>query len=139
LLVDGVDEPNLITGGVCALAAAGLATAVQARRAHRERLRASMLRYAYRPFLLLVTDTVRVTLALFGHLVLRRRIGGTFRAVRYRATGNDADDAARRVLTEWGASLAANRYAIGVDPRHNTLIVHQLVPAPGPLDPLELG
>ena len=139
LLVDGVDEPNLLTGGVCALAAAGLATAVQARRGHHGRLRPSMLRHAYRPFLLLVTDTVRVTLALFGHLVLRRHIQGTFRAVRYRATGDDADDVTRRLLTEWAASLAANRYAIGIDPRRNTLIIHQLVPTSGPLDPLELG
>lgn len=139
LLVDATDEPNLITGGVCALAAAGLATAVQAMKGQHPRLRLSMLLRLYRPFLLLVTDSVRVTLALFAHLILRRPVQGTFRAVRYRATAPDPDDRARRLLTEWAASLAANRYAIGIDQRRNILIVHQLVPAPGPLDPLELG
>lgn len=139
LLVDGVDEPDLITGGVCALAAAGLATAVQALRSEHPHVRPVMLRRLYRPFLLLVTDTIRVSLALFAHLVLRRRVHGTFRAVRYRATSNEPDELARRLLTEWAASLAANRYAIGIDQRRHVLIVHQLVDASGPLDPMELG
>ena len=39
----------------------------------------------------------------------------------------------------WQASLAANRYAIGIDLDGNYLLIHELVPASGPLDPLELG
>lgn len=139
LLVDGVDEPNLITGGVCALAAAGVATTVGVLKREHPRVRLSMLRRLHRPFLLLVTDSARVTIALFGRLVLRRHIQGTLRAVRYRATENSPEDMACRVLTTWAASLAANRYAIGIDQQRKVLIVHQLVQAPGPLDPLELG
>jgi multisubunit Na+/H+ antiporter MnhE subunit len=139
LLVDATDVPNLVVGGVCAMAAAVLSTLVQSLRTEHVRLRPSMLRRAYRPFLLLITDSARVTLALFARLVLRRPIRGRFRAVRYRATGDDVEDACRRLLTEWGASLAANRYAIGIDQKRNALIVHELVPAPGPPDPMELG
>ncbi len=139
LLVDGVDEPNLITGGVCALAAAGLVAAVQGRKGAHARLRPSMLRRAYRPFLLLISDSLRVSLALVTRLCRRRVIQGSFRAVRYQSTGDAEEDLARRLLTEWSVSLAANRYAIGIDREKGILLVHQLVPAPGPLDPLELG
>src|SRR5581483_2070332 len=76
LLVDGVDEPNLITGGVCALAAAGLVTAVQRQKPAHARLRPWMLRWAHRPFLLLVSDSLRVSLALFTRLCRRRPIQG---------------------------------------------------------------
>jgi hypothetical protein len=139
LLVDATDEPNLITGGVCALAAAIVSTVVQSVKGEHARVRPSMLRWFYRPFLFLITDTVRVTGALLARLVLRRDVRGKFRAVRYRATGENSEDVACRLLTEWAASLAANRYAIGIDPRRHVLVVHELVPASGPLDPLELG
>lgn len=139
LLVDATDEPNLLTGAACALGAAALATAVQSLRSVHARLRPSMLRYVYRPFVLLVSDTLRVIWALLQRLVLRRPVSGMFRAAQFRATGDSEDDAARRILTQWGASLAANRYAIGIDRRTDLLIVHQLVDASGPLDPLELG
>ena len=139
LLVDATDEPQMVTGAVCAIAAAGLATAVQSLRSVHARLRPSMLRYVFRPFVLLITDTARVSWALFQRLVLNRPVTGRFRAVKYRATGDGDDDVGRRALTEWGASLAPNRYAIGIDPREGVLIVHQLVDASGPLDPLELG
>ena len=139
LLVDGTDEPNLLAGGVSALVAALLVTALQSHRTVHARLRPGMLRRVYRPLLLLVPDTGRVTAALFARLVLRRDVRGNFRAVRYRATGDDPNDTARRLLSEWGASVAPNRYAIGVDPDQDALIVHELVRATGPLDPLELG
>lgn len=139
LLVDGTDEPNLIAGAVCALLASALATLVQSLRSVHARPRPRMLRYLYRPFVLLVSDTVRVTWALLQRLVLRRAVQGSFRAVRYRCSSDEPDDVARRLLTEWAASVAPNRYAIGVDPGQEVLIVHELVPARGPLDPLELG
>lgn len=139
LLVDATDAPNLLTGAVCAIAAAVLATVVQSLRTVHARLRPSMLVRAYRPFLALLADTGRVTAALFSRLVLRRPVRGRFRAVRYRASGEESEDVARCLLTEWAASLAANRYAIGVDRRRKLLLVHELVPARAPLDPLDLG
>jgi hypothetical protein len=88
--------------------------------------------------LLLGTDTARVTWALAGQLV-GRRAHGRLRAVRYAATARTPEDSARRILTEWSTSLAANRYAIGIDLERGYLLVHELVPSDGPLDPLELG
>ena len=139
LLVDSVDEPNLITGAVCAVLAAALAARVHALRAVHARPRIRMLRFAHRPAQLLVADSARVTWALFTHVVLRRTSGGHFRAARYRAVGEDPEDVARRILTEWGASLGPNRYVIGIDTSRRLLLIHELVRAPEPLDPLELG
>ena len=139
LLVDSVGSQQLVAGGVCAIIAAALASGIHSLGSVGARPTASMLRFAYRPFGLLVTDTARVTWALFGRLVLRRRVRGNLRAVRYDAVADEPSDIARRILTEWGASAAPNRYVIGIDRDRNLLLIHELVPTSGPLDPLELG
>jgi hypothetical protein len=139
LLADAVQTPELITGAVAAVLAAGLATLLDNFRSVNASVRPSMLRYAYRPFIALVTDSGRAAWALLQLLMLRRPVRGRFRVARYTATGDDEEDAARRVLTEWAGSLGANRYVIGIDPERERLIVHEMVPAEGPLDPLELG
>lgn len=137
-LDDTVVEPELITGAVVALGAAAIATML-APRPPRQRFRLAMLRHAWRPPLLLVTDTVRVTRALLTALAGGRAPHGRLRAVGYRATGDSPEELTRRILTEWGASLAPDRYVIGIDREAGLLLVHELVPAAGPLDPLELG
>ncbi len=139
LLVDSTDAPNMITGAVCALAGGVLWTQVYRLRADRPRLRVSQLRLLYRPLMLLVPDSARVTWALIAHVLLRRPSPGHFRAARYRAVSDDPEDVARRILTEWGVSAAPNRYAIGVDSERRLLLIHELVWTSGPLDPLELG
>ena len=139
LLVDTVDEQNLVTGGVCALIAAALATGMRSRASVGAWITPRMLHFVYRPFKLLVSDTARVTWALFARLVLRRPILGRLRAVRYDAVGDEPADVGRRILTEWGASAGPNRYVIGIDTDRHLLLIHELVPAAGPLDPLELG
>jgi Na+/H+ ion antiporter subunit len=138
LLVDNTEWPELAVGGVCAALAAVFGAFVVAHRRDRPRPTAAMFRWIHRPFVLLVTDSLRVTFALFAHL-LGRPARGQLRAVRYRATDNTPEGSARRVLTEWSASLAANRYAIGIDLDREYLLVHELTPARGPLDPLDLG
>lgn len=139
VLVDSVDWPEMVVGAGAAAIAAVFATVVFTRRSEHLRPTPGMLRFAYRPLVLMVTDTVRVTAALVREIAQRRPNEGHLRAVRYRATGDDPDHVARRILTEWGASVAANRYAVGIDVERDYLLVHQLVEAPGPLDPLELG
>lgn len=140
LLVDEPDVPSLVTGAVVALLAAVMTLRLQALRPVRIAPRPTMLRHAHRPFVLLVTDTWRVIAVLLKAL----RPGaahrtGRFRAARYGACEQEPADAARRVLTEWGASLGANRYVIGIDSESRVLIVHELKASEGPLDPLELG
>ena len=139
LLVDSVGTQQLVAGGVCAVIAAVLATGIHSRGSVGAHPRPSMLRFIYRPFTLLVSDSARVTWALFARLVLRRPVSGRLRAVRYDAVADDPEDVARRILTEWGASTAPNRYVIGIDADRRVLLVHELVRSSGPLDPLELG
>jgi multisubunit Na+/H+ antiporter MnhE subunit len=136
---DNVSEPELLTGVGVALLATVIVTIVGRVRTGHARMPLSMLRYAYRPLVLLVADTVRVSWVLTKSVVLRRPVNSRFRAVRYRATSNSDDDVGRRVLTAWGASLAPNRYVIGVDTDAELLLVHQLGESGSPLDPLELG
>ena len=139
VLVDTVKWPEMVLGAAAAAITAVFASVVAAHRSERLRFTLGMLRFAYRPLVLLVTDTARITGALVRELAHRRAVEGRLRAVRYRATGDSPDDVAHRILSEWGTSLAANRYAVGIDVEHDYLLVHELVDAPGPLDPLELG
>lgn len=139
VFVDNVHQPEIVTGAVVAAAMALVGTLVAESRREPARVSLAMLRYAYRPFVLLITDTARVVAALALCLWNRRTASGRFRAVRYRAAGEDPESRARRILTEWSASLPANRYVIGIDPEARYALVHEMRPSPGPLDPLELG
>lgn len=139
LLVDSVDQQNLFTGIGVALLGALLTGLLQYLRPVRLRPRASMLRFLYRPLVLLFTDTLRVARVMVVSLPARSSQHGRLRAARYSACADDPEQAARRVLTEWGGSLGSNRYVIGIDSETRTLLVHELHPSSGPLDPLELG
>jgi multisubunit Na+/H+ antiporter MnhE subunit len=136
---DNVSQPELFTGIAVALLAALIAALAGRVRTAHARITPSMVRYVYRPLVLLVADSMRVCWMLSNALAVRRPVNSRFRAVRYRATSDSKEDVGRRVLTVWGASLAPNRYAIGVDLDSEVLLVHQLGEAEGPLDPLELG
>src|SRR5947209_15013202 len=103
LLVDNTEWPELVTGGVCAALAAAFGALVFAHRRDHPRPTVAMFRAIHRPFVLLVTDSVRVTAALFARL-LGRPARSRLRAVRYRATAATPDASARRVLTEWSTS-----------------------------------
>ena len=139
LIDDNVSQPELFVGIGVALLALVLATIVKRSSTVNSRVRPRMLRYLYRAPLLLIADSFRVCWTLFKTLLRISPAQGRFRAVRYDACGEDGTDVARRALTEWGASIAPNRYVIGVDRSAGTLLVHELVPTHGPLDPLELG
>jgi multisubunit Na+/H+ antiporter MnhE subunit len=139
LVDDNVSQPELYTGIVVALLALLLATVLKRAGSVHLQVQPWMLRYLYRVPLLLVTDSVRVCAVLIKALVLRRPVTGRFRAVRYDAGGDRPPDVARRALTEWSASMAPNRYVIGIDRSAGTLLVHELVETHGALDPLELG
>lgn len=139
LLVDSTDEQNLFTGIGVALLGAMLTGLLQYLRPVRLAPRPVMARFLYRPIVLLFSDTLRVLRVLLVSLPRRSSEFGRLRAARYSACDEDPDGAARRVLTEWGASLGSNRYVIGIDARSGVLLIHELSPTSGPLDPLELG
>ena len=139
LIDDNVAQPELFTGVAVALLALALAVVVRRSGTVHARIRISMLRHAWRLPLLLIADTVRVSAAVLGSLSGRRGSPGRLRAVRYRATSDAPEDVGRRVLTEWGASIAPNRYVIGIDTEAEVLVVHELAPGGHDLDPLKLG
>ncbi len=139
LIDDNVSQPELFTGIAVALLSLTLAVVVRRSSTVRIRVRPAMFRYAYRLPGLLVADSMRVCGVVLRALVLRRPIRGRLRAVRYRAAGDAEADLGRRVLTEWAASIAPNRYVLGIDIESEVLLVHELVETKGRLDPLELG
>lgn len=139
LLTDNLAEPELIAGGVAALLAGALATRLWSLSELHPRLRARMLARAYRPLLLLVTDTTRVLRVLALAPVRGRRAHGRLVAARYEATKDEPEQLARRILSAWAASVGSNRYVIGIDREQQMMLVHELTSAPGPIDPLELG
>ena len=98
-----------------------------------------MLRRMWRLPLLLIADTVRVSSTVLRSLTRQRGAHGRFRAVCYRATKDSSPDVGRRVLTEWGASVAPNRYVIGIAKEAEVLLVHELAPTRREIDPLKLG
>ena len=139
LLVDDPDEPDVLTGIATALAAALAAQLITAARGRTLRITPPMLRRLHRPLVLLITDSGRVTVALIRAL-RGKPPRGRIRVAPYRATSeHDPEARGRRLRTQWGASLGANRYVVGIDSERRELIVHELVPADGPLDPMELG
>ena len=136
---DNVAQPELFTGVVVAILALALAIVVRRSSTVHAQIRMSMLRRAWRLPLLLIADTVRVGATVLRSLTGRRGPHGRFRAVRYRATTDSSPDVGRRVLTAWAASIAPNRYVIGIDREAEVLLVHELAPTRRDIDPLKLG
>jgi multisubunit Na+/H+ antiporter MnhE subunit len=136
-LVDNAKLAELVTGAIAAAISATLAGLAEAATVARPRLRASMLRHAWRPVARLPLDTLLLMAALLRVLRGRRR-RGRLRAVRFRDRGG-AEAAARHVLAESLGSLAPNRYVIGIDPEREYMLVHELIPSDAELDLLELG
>ena len=139
IIDDNVSQPELFTGIGVALLALALAVVIQRSSRVHASVRPSMLRYLYRVPMLLVGNSLRLCGVALQGLLPGRRQTGRFRAVAYRADGDSAGNVGRRVLTTWAASVAPNRYVIGIDEEAEVLLVHELVETKGPLDPLELG
>lgn len=142
LVLDSVDIAEVVMGAVAAAFGATAATAVRAQRLVVFR---PQLRWALRLWRLpvqAVLDTGVLVGALWRRLVLRQPVEGSFRAVRFRATGEDPEAAARRAIAKGVASFAPNTYVLDVDREHELILVHQLVPQPDrpkEIDPLGLG
>jgi multisubunit Na+/H+ antiporter MnhE subunit len=142
LVVDSIDVSELITGIFAAAVGATAATAVRSQRlvSFRPRLRWAL--GLWRLPLQAALDTGVLVAILWRRLVMRRSVGGSFRAVPFRAAGEDAEAAARRAIVKGVGSFAPNTYVLDIDREHELILVHQLVPEPEQprsIDPLELG
>ncbi|MFL5827203.1 MAG: hypothetical protein ACJ76V_11830 [Thermoleophilaceae bacterium] len=138
-LIDHLAIDDILNGVVCAAIGASAAELVDAQRIVRVRFRPRWFAVVPRQLWRFLLETFLVIGVLFRVLVLRRRVRGHFRAVRFRAGGEDAFDAGRRTLFEWAGSFSANRYVIGVDGEHDSALMHELVESDEPLDSLGLG
>ena len=142
LVLDSVDIAELVMG---AIAAAFGATAAAVVRSQRLVVFRPQLRWAlglWRLPLQAVRDTGVLVAALGRRLILRQPVDGSFRAVRFRDAGEDAEAAARRAIAKGVASFAPNTYVLDIDREHELILVHQLVPRPDrpkEIDPLGLG
>ena len=142
LVVDSIDVFELITGIVAAAVGATAATVVRSQRlvSFRPRLRWAL--GLWRLPLQAALDTGVLVAVLWRRLVMRRSVGGSFRAVPFRAVGEDAEAAARRAIAKGVGSFAPNTYILDIDREHELILVHQLVhepEQPRSIDPLELG
>ncbi len=141
LVLDSVDMSELGTGAFAAAVGATASTAVRSQRlvSFRPRLRWAL--GLWRLPLQSVRDTGVLVSALWYRLVLHRPVAGSFRAVPFRAGGEDPEAAARRAIAKGVGSVAPNTYVLDIDREHELILVHQLVPKPDPknVDPLELG
>jgi multisubunit Na+/H+ antiporter MnhE subunit len=142
LVIDSIDVAELITGAVAAAAGATAATAVRSQRLVAFRPRPRWALGLWRLPLQALLDTGVLVIVLWRRLVLRRPVGGSFRAVPFRAAGEDPEAAARRAVAKGVGSFAPNTYVLDVDREHELILVHQLVPKPDrprSIDPLGLG
>ena len=142
LVVDSVDMSELVTGAVAAAVGATAATVVRSQRlvSFRPRLRWAL--GLWRLPLQVALDTGTLIAVLWRRLVLRRPVGGSFRAVPFQLAGEEPEAAARRAIAKGVGSIAPNTYVLDVDREHELILVHQLVPKPDQprsIDPLELG
>lgn len=137
-----VAMPELVAGAVAAAAGATLATAVRAQRLISFR---PQLRWALRLWRLpmqVVLDTGLLVAVLWRRLVMRQPVSSSFRAIPFRAVGENPEANARRAMAMTIGSIAPNTYVIDIDQDYQLILVHQLVPKPGDsksIDPLELG
>ena len=91
---------------------------------------------------LLILGVAFVLISSLGVLVMRQDVSGSFRAIPFRAVGENPEDNARRAMAMTVGSIAPNTYVIDIDQDYQLILVHQLVPKPGDsksIDPLELG
>jgi multisubunit Na+/H+ antiporter MnhE subunit len=142
LVVDSIDVSELVMGAAAAAIGAAAATTVRSQRlvSFRPRLRWALGLWRLPPQAVL--DTGVLVAMLCRRLVMRQSVGGSFRAVPFRAGGEDSEAAARRAIAKGVGSFAPNTYVLDIDRERELILVHQLVPEPDKprsIDPLELG
>ena len=105
------------------------------------RIEPSFLLGAWRLLPKIPLDIALVCWEAVAQLVRPRPVRGSFRAVAFRATEQNASDTGRRAVAEALGSVAPNTIVVGVNAERGLLLVHQLHHQ-GPaedLDVLRLG
>jgi multisubunit Na+/H+ antiporter MnhE subunit len=129
--------PSEVAAGLVAATIGTVASEVVRRQrmgTFRPRLR-WLLRTWRLPWLVLAEFGV-VSLALWRHLIGRKRLRGTFRAVPFPSRADDPTGAARRAAATVGGSLAPNAYVVGFAEDADLMLVHELAPTHPPSETL---
>jgi multisubunit Na+/H+ antiporter MnhE subunit len=134
LFVDTFALEEVLAGLVAAAVAATAADVVRAQDRVRFRMDPGWLRDLGRLPGQVLRDTWLVAVALWRHL-RGQPVEGSFRALAFPREPDDASSAARRALVTSLVSLTPNTYVVGVEGDEGAMLVHQLVPEPGPVPP----
>jgi hypothetical protein len=142
LLIDTASPPELYAGAGATVLAAAIYELAREQGVAESALRVGWLARAWRLPWTVVVSIALVSAEAFAQLLFPRTPGrGSWRAVPFRAGGDNGRDAGRRALAEALGSLAPNTIVIGIDFERDLLLVHQLRRRGGreELDVLELG
>jgi hypothetical protein len=122
---------EVIAGAPAATMVAAFAALLHRARTRHLRLHAPWPLAIGRPLASLFPDAFRVGAILLSAL-WRRPAGsaGLITTQPFRRGDDSADDAGRRGLVTLGASLAPNRYVLGLRDDQDALVMHCLAPAP---------
>jgi hypothetical protein len=133
MILDGSAAPDEVLAGAGAAALGALfAQWVSARAGLAFRIRARWLVPAARLPWEVVRDTGIVFAALWRRVIRGEQPASRLREQPARYGGTDAESMARRVLLVAGRSVAPNVFAVDLEPGRDVLVVHELVPPPGP-------
>jgi multisubunit Na+/H+ antiporter MnhE subunit len=140
LLVDTVKLAELAAGAIAAALGAAVAALTAGGAGARPRARLAWLARAPAALARLPLDSGLLVVALWRRLGRRRRVSGSFRAIRFQGGARDGHSVARRAAAKWLDSLGPNSYVVSIDEERDVMLVHQLVPPDdaASADPMEL-
>jgi hypothetical protein len=139
VLVGKVNPSELVAGALAAAAGARMAAAVRAQGLVLFRPRVRWALGLWWLPLRAALDVGTLAVVLWRSLLGRGSVGGSFRAVPFRAVGDDPEEIARRVVVECAGSFAPNTYVLDVDMERGLVLFHQLSPDGDPKSPDPLG
>ncbi|HYN16538.1 MAG TPA: hypothetical protein VEY96_00460 [Actinomycetes bacterium] len=130
--VDTLAPAEVTLGLVAAAIAATAAELVRSQDLVRFRMEPRWLRDLPRLPWQVLRDCWLLAAALWRHCT-GHPVRGVFRVVPFPSEADDARSAGRRALVTAVASVAANTVVVGIEGSEGEMLVHQLVPEPGPL------
>ena len=96
-----------------------------------------LLLFFWEPWYVL-KDTLIVWWAL-ARQIAGRESQAAFRAVPFRAGGDDSEDVARRALAITLTTISPNCVLVGIDRKTEVMLLHHVIPAPTPRIAQKLG
>jgi multisubunit Na+/H+ antiporter MnhE subunit len=125
-LVGQVNGPEALMGGLAALVASTFVAIVSSEGLARFRPYIRWLNEAWRVPAAVLADHFILAQVLAARIVKGRWRHGSFKVVRFSATGSGGRAAARRVLATVLTTITPNTVVVGIDTPNRTMLVHQM-------------